>query len=350
MRINIFIIILGISNLAFSQKVDIRVKTNAAVNPTALQFFAIPQNLPMGAEITNIVLTVTTTPACRAFLGIPTTPATGLVVGKNGPFPDASTDPNNLIFALVGGWNGYTPNVDNLVASVPISGGSGTCTFTGIKIYSYLGNDGNFYVESGGQGVQQEVFNEAVGIVLPVELLNFAAEKKGNKSVVKWETLGEKNIENFIVERSADGVNYKVLGFERPKAAQAEKRESYEFIDDQPEIGINYYRLQSKGARKEDFKYSKVVSVDFGLGLKAKAFPNPFAAELSIEIDIEQGVKGEVTIDMFDTAGKQVLTKKLNAEGRKLNFEVPTEGLVPGSYVIRVKNGSFTWQHKITKQ
>jgi Secretion system C-terminal sorting domain len=187
-------------------------------------------------------------------------------------------------------------------------------------------------------------------VVLPVELLNFAAEKRGNRSVVKWETLGEKNIENFIVERSADGVNYKALGFERPKAAQAEKRESYEFIDEQPEIGINYYRLQSKGAKKEDFKYSKVVSVDFGLGLKAKAFPNPFAAELSIEIDVEQGIKGEVTIDMFDTAGKQVLTKKINAEGRKLIFEVPTEGLVPGSYVIRVKNGSSTWQHKITKQ
>jgi Secretion system C-terminal sorting domain len=187
-------------------------------------------------------------------------------------------------------------------------------------------------------------------VVLPVELLNFAAEKKGSKSVVKWETLGEKNIENFIIERSADGVNYKALGFEKPKAAQAEKRESYEFVDEQPEIGINYYRLQSKGVRKEDFKYSKVVSVDFGLGIKAKAFPNPFAAELSIEIDVEEGIKGEVTIDMFDTAGKQVLSKKINAEGRKLIFEVPTEGLVPGSYVIRVKNGSSTWQHKITKQ
>jgi hypothetical protein len=187
-------------------------------------------------------------------------------------------------------------------------------------------------------------------VVLPVELLNFAAEKKGSKSVVKWETLGEKNIENFIVERSADGVNFKALGYERPKAAQAENRESYEFFDDQPEMGINYYRLQSKGVRKDDFKYSKVVSVDFGLGLKAKAFPNPFAAELSIELDIEEGVKGEVTIDMFDTAGKQVLNKKITAEGRKLVFEVPTEGLVPGSYVIRVKNGSYTWQHKITKQ
>jgi Secretion system C-terminal sorting domain len=189
-------------------------------------------------------------------------------------------------------------------------------------------------------------------VVLPLELKSFTAKKdktNGDKTLVQWESIGEKNLETYIVERSEDGINFKAIGFDKPKAKSEIEKVDYSFVDDKPEIGINYYRLQSKELSRK-INYSKVVSVDFGLGLKAKAFPNPFADELNVEIDIEQGVKGQVTIDMFDTAGKQVLTKKINAEGRKLNFEVPTAGLVPGSYVIRVKNGSTTWQHKITKQ
>jgi Secretion system C-terminal sorting domain len=189
--------------------------------------------------------------------------------------------------------------------------------------------------------------------VLPLELKSFTATKekgnRGDKTLVKWESVGEKNLETYIVERSEDGKNFKAIGFERPKAKSETEKVDYNLTDDSPAIGINYYRLQSTSINKK-VEYSKIVSVDFGLGIKAKAYPNPFAAELSIEIDVEEGIKGEVTIDMFDTAGKQVLNKKINAEGRKLIFEVPTEGLVPGSYVIRVKNGSTTWQHKITKQ
>jgi hypothetical protein len=241
------------------------------------------------------------------------------------------------------------------ILGIQINGlGSSSTVFETLKSFSYPAWNGNYYQELNAEtnvGAQKDIYQPTTGnIVLPVELLSFKATKNQGKTLVEWEAVQEKNLSNYIIERSEDGKNFKPLGIEKPKAKSETEKAAYNFVDDQPEIGINYYRLQSKGVRKEDFKYSKVVSVDFGLGIKAKAFPNPFAAELNIEIDVEQGVKGDVTIDMFDTAGKQVLTKKLNAEGRKLNFEVPTEGLVPGSYVIRVKNGSFTWQHKITKQ
>jgi Secretion system C-terminal sorting domain len=210
--------------------------------------------------------------------------------------------------------------------------------------------NGSYYQVLNGMESQGIIYRSSTDLsVLPVELLSFKADKKGHKSAIKWETVNEKNIELFIVERSDDGSNFEALGYKNPKAAQFDKKENYEYFDETPNMGINYYRLQSKGVGKE-VKYSKVVSLDFGFGLKGKAYPNPFEAELSVEIDIEQGVKGEVIIDVFDTSGKQVLTKKINAEGRKLNFELPTEGLVAGNYVLRVKNGASTWRHTITKQ
>jgi Secretion system C-terminal sorting domain len=210
--------------------------------------------------------------------------------------------------------------------------------------------NGSYYQVLNGIDASGIIYRTSTDLsVLPVELLSFKADKKGNKSAIKWETVNEKNIELFIVERSDDGSNFRQLGYKNPKGANFDKKENYEYFDDTPNMGINYYRLQSKGMGKE-VKYSKVVSLDFGLGLKGKAYPNPFVAALSVEIDIEQGVKGEVIIDVFDTSGKQVLTKKINAEGRKLNFDLPTEGLIAGNYVLRVKNGASTWRHTITKQ
>jgi hypothetical protein len=204
-------------------------------------------------------------------------------------------------------------------------------------------------VDDLGATITGTVTNNADCSVLPVDLLSFKAEKKGEKGLIKWETLNEKSIDAFIVERSSDGYNFETLALEKPKATRAEKREYYEVTDERPALGINYYRLQSKGFGK-DVKYSKIVSVDFGLGLKAKAYPNPVSAELNIELDIDQGIKGEVVVDIFDTFGKQVLSKKVNAEGRRLNVNVPTDNLASGNYIIRVKNGSFAWQYKINKQ
>ena len=33
-----------------------------------------------------------------------------------------------------------------------------------------------------------------------------------------------------------------------------------------------------------------------------------------------------------------------------LNFNLPTADLIPGTYLIRIKNGNLNWQHQITKQ
>lgn len=184
---------------------------------------------------------------------------------------------------------------------------------------------------------------------LPVELLSFTAEKSGDKSLIQWQTVSERDLETFIVERSENGVQFAPIGSVVPKAKSENEKATYSLVDEKPALGVNYYRLQSKDWGKKG-KFSNIVSVDFGVGVKTKAFPNPFTADLNVEIDVEQSISGDVLIDLFDTVGKLVLSKKIVAEGRKLNFTVPTEKLAAGSYVVRIKNGNYTWKHTITKQ
>ncbi|NJN34386.1 MAG: hypothetical protein HC817_09180 [Saprospiraceae bacterium] len=240
MKNNLLIGILFVTTFAFSQKVDIKIKPNAAINPTALQIFAIPENLG-GAEITNIVVTVTTSNVCRAFLDNPTTTVSGVTVGANGPFPSGSDNPNNTIYVLTGGWSSYTPNVDNLVMTIPINSPSGTCSFTGIKNYVFSVNDGNFYVESGGQGVERNIINEADNIILPVTLTSFDANKIGRTTELTWKTSSERNSSHFILERS-NGGDFTKIG--TVKAANLPTGKDYFFIDENPLSGKNTYRLR----------------------------------------------------------------------------------------------------------
>jgi hypothetical protein len=189
----------------------------------------------------------------------------------------------------------------------------------------------------------------AAGGALPVELLSFKANKNGEKALILWETVSERDLETFIVERSENGKTFDAIGSVKPKATSESEKTTYSLVDEKPALGINYYRLQSKDWGKKG-KFSNVVSVDFTPNLKSNAYPNPFSSDLNVELNIDQDVKGEIQIDLFDTGGRHILDKKIVSEGRKLNFALPTQGLATGSYIVRIKFGSKTWQHTITKQ
>jgi Secretion system C-terminal sorting domain len=184
-------------------------------------------------------------------------------------------------------------------------------------------------------------------VVLPTELLSFKGNKKGAVSQVQWEATNEKNIVNYIVERSSDGRNFHPLGFTKPKSFNATEKVAYDFIDDSPAIGINYYRLLSKGFGKDE-KYSKVISLDFGLGLSGRVYPNPLDTDLTVELDIEDNV-GTVDINIYDLTGKQILSKKIQNSDRRVNMTLPTADLPPGTYLVKVKVGTFNWERQITK-
>lgn len=211
-------------------------------------------------------------------------------------------------------------------------------------------NNSEYYQVLNGQEVQNNLYQTTTSnIVLPVELLSFKADKSGDKTAVQWETFGENNLAYYVVQRSKDGSSFKSIEYQKPKSRKMDEKVTYNYLDEKPELGINYYRLQINDIN-EKATYSKVVSVDFGTDLKGRTYPNPFSHELSIEIDIKQNVRGNVLIELFDISGKLMIAKNVLAEGRNFSFNLPAEDLTPGTYMIRLTNGSFVWHNKITKQ
>ena len=185
-------------------------------------------------------------------------------------------------------------------------------------------------------------------VVLPIELKSFTATKNKTASNLAWQTASEKGVSHFEVERSQDGNTFAKIGTVKAAGNSADLHK-YAWVDVAPFTGSNYYRLKITDVDGKS-EYSKVVTLNFDAkSLSAKSYPNPFQHNFSLEVEVEKGT-GEVIVELFDLAGKQIYNQKIQALTERLNVDVPTDDLQAGTYLIRIKNGSNIWQHKIIKQ
>jgi len=94
---------------------------------------------------------------------------------------------------------------------------------------------------------------------LPVELINFEANKINGKVQLNWTTASENNNDQFIIEQSNDNLEYKEIGAVAG-AGTSNTLNQYSFLHDQPFVGINYYRLKQLDLNGT-FEYSNIISV-----------------------------------------------------------------------------------------
>jgi len=95
---------------------------------------------------------------------------------------------------------------------------------------------------------------------LPVELLYFNAEKKGDGIKLSWLTASEINNDFFTVERSRDGINFVPLATIKG-AGTSNVPIDYLFLDENPVGGVLYYRLRQTDFDGEE-SYSEIKSVN----------------------------------------------------------------------------------------
>jgi hypothetical protein len=113
--------------------------------------------------------------------------------------------------------------------------------------------------DSKGCMVSDSVMITAPCAVLPVDLLSFNGEVSGTTNKLNWVTATEINNSHFIIERSADGINFEEIGSVNGQIHSA-SLQTYSFLDREPLLGTNYYKL-----RQIDFdnqaSFSNVIKV-----------------------------------------------------------------------------------------
>lgn len=180
---------------------------------------------------------------------------------------------------------------------------------------------------------------------LPVEFLSFTAKAQDDNTVrLEWATVWEEDNEYFTVERSMDGANFEALGT-RAGAGTTIERQNYDWTDESPLPGINYYRIKQTdfdGA----FSYSDVASVRMNgvLGQEMRIFPNPAEAQVRISLP-SVGKSGTATVRVFNHVGQAVLSQEQSTEGQLL--EIDTSSLPSGVYTLQVQAGARNYSEKL---
>lgn len=154
------------------------------------------------------------------------------------------------------------------------------------ELSGVIANDSSFGANNGtltnfalnGTGVSDWTSSSA----LPVEFGNFTATSDDRSIDLEWSTLGEINNEGFEIERSVDGSNFEKIAFERGNGTTNNSMQ-YNFTDQQPENGLNYYRLKQLDYDGQ-YAYSDIVAARVGNGsfTEMALFPNPVIEDLHI--------------------------------------------------------------------
>jgi hypothetical protein len=169
--------------------------------------------------------------------------------------------------------------------------------------YAYLQNGTYNLTSAGGEDIYVQKISQNL-IVLPVQWLEFAVEKRESNGLLTWRTANEQNIISYIIQNSTDGYGWKDLA--TINSLNNSQVNTYSYTHVLPAMQINYYRIQQKNIDGKG-SYSEIRSVDFtGSNNPFIILNNPVSTSLNIQVN------RIITLYIYDNNGRLVWNKEVN--------------------------------------
>ena len=170
--------------------------------------------------------------------------------------------------------------------------------------------------------------------VLPVELISFTGWNQGAVNRLQWVTAAELNTSKFVIEKSVDQGVWSVIG-EKTAAGNSSQRLTYDFTDNSPIVGNNYYRLKVVDL-DNTFSYSNTINIPVGEAVVnnfTRVYPNPTSGLLNVEIQSTDIY--DTKIVAYDVIGKKVLDQSSSLNKGLNTLQLDFSKLANGSYILQ---------------
>lgn len=173
---------------------------------------------------------------------------------------------------------------------------------------------------------------------LPVTLTSWRAYHSGSSHLLEWKTEDEINIDQYMVERSADGRQFTVIG--QVSALNSSAPSVYQWPDQQPLPGANFYRLritESNGTSR----YSPVLQLRSGANAAGAilVYPNPVTSPV-ITLQLQNKPAGLYVARLYSPSGALLMTTMLQHRGGSSGELLRLPGKLPaGLYQLVVNSG-----------
>ena len=225
-----------------------------------------------------------------------------------------TTASKTVNFAKKGLWTNLISNTGSGTLSTGLNGVSGSAFTITSTSQSITLQPGEYHI----------YYSPSVSGV-PLNLLSFTGQNCQDNVCLNWVTANEVNVENMIVEKSADGKTFQPLATVNADGGNGNNYYNYE--DKQPFAGFNFYRLKIID-KDGSFTYSQIVKVDF-MNVGVEVSPNPAKDFITVHANI-----GMSSIELINAQGVQL--KKYNLNGINSSKLIPTNDLAAGLYIIRI--------------
>ncbi len=175
--------------------------------------------------------------------------------------------------------------------------------------------------------------------ILPVTLTKFRFQISNKTIRLLWTTESEINNDYFQIERSANGKDFvaldKVHGFGNSLSTR-----NYEFIDESPLNGSNYYRLKQVDFDGR-FEYTKIIRAD-NSDSRIRIYPTSTTDYVTVDMNEDQ----VASVTIINTVGQVV--KNMNITEMKTSIDI--SNIPSGIYYVTVDAQSGKEIKKIIKQ
>ncbi len=203
-----------------------------------------------------------------------------------------------------------------------------------------LGNDGSATLTSVKATIGSTFSPFTIGTTngdlnpLPVKISSIRAYEKTNGIQIDWTAYNEDKLLNYIVERSANGVDFVAIGSVAARNQPGDQR--YGFFDATPLPGVNFYRLKNVDLDSK-FGYSNIVKINLDKNDHTiTLYPNPVRNGI-VSFQSSNLAKGTYDVKLFNAAGQQVYAQKISHTGGAINqtIQLPA-GARSGMYSLQL--------------
>ncbi len=183
--------------------------------------------------------------------------------------------------------------------------------------------------------------------VLPLYVSDLNATKQNKSTNLGWILGCTSNEVTYSVERSANGVSFGAI--ETKTVARERCDFPFEFTDNNPVAGTNYYRIKSSNIDGE-LKYSHIAKVKFEGSNSIKVFPTVTSAGSTIYYETTEA--GKIVFNVMDMNGRVVKSIISNVIAGGNNINLTISELPSGKYLIQglLNNNSRTTAVSVIKQ
>ncbi|AEV98397.1 hypothetical protein A4D02_22400 [Niastella koreensis] len=236
-----------------------------------------------------------------------------------------------------GGGGGVIYSTGALNAASTSDGGAAGTTVGGINYGATAGTAGLLQVVTGSATLTFPISCT----VLAANFLSANVSSNNNTNTLNWSVADDEKVQQYIIERSADGIGFASIAIVFPQSA-GNNNNTYQYKDADAATRANepqlYYRIKLVEVTGTNI-YSKVMQVKSSLPTNELTLtPNPVAGFATLYVPADN--PGTISVQIVDLKGKSVWKNQYQA-GVGMNT-LPLnnlQALPDGIYIVNVSNG-----------